>query len=278
MRKLKSWPGMQVISAFRSFPAIFGWCVVWLLLLPVAPVFAQVSLYVASSLVDVMAEVSDEFELETGISVSVVSAGSSALAQQIVGGAPADIFISANREWLGFVQERTDFQAGRALFANRLVVIARKGTDISLTNLEDLPDILKNQRLAIGDPMFVPGGIYARQALTSVHIWSIIKNSLAPSANVRAALRLVLTGAAPLGIVYASDANKTSDTSEARDGTVRVVYRIDPGLHDKILYWGSVRENASEQARQFFEYLLGNKMQEAALKFGFQVLEGNKNS
>lgn len=259
---------MQVLSVckqafFKSFYMMI--LAFFLLIMPVhiIPAYGQVTIFVASSLVDIMGEVAQDFEMDSGISVSVVSAGSSALAQQIAGGAPADIFVSANVEWVDFVQERAGFLAGEALFSNRLVIISRAEEIIDLTSLTDLPERLQGQRLAIGDWAHVPVGIYAKQALFSVDIWRQVEDLLAPTTNARAALRLVVTGAAPFGIVYASD---------AMDESVRIVYEIDPALHEEIIYWGTLSINAQAQAREFFQYLKGPKMRDASHRFGFLAL------
>ncbi len=274
MHKLRNWPVPQVQSVFNpSYPKIFRHMALAFFSLimstHILPAYGQVNIFVASSLVDVMGEIAHEFEVERGISVSVASAGSSTLAQQIVAGAPADIFVSANSQWVKFVQERTDFLTEEALFSNSLVVIARTDMVIDITGLADLPDILMGQRLAMGDPAHVPVGIYARQALMNVDIWQQLKNSLAPTTDARAALRLVATGAAPLGIVYASD---------ARDKRVHIVYNIDPTLHGEIIYWGALRLNANAQAMQFFDYLGGQKMQDIAVGFGFLATGGGEHT
>lgn len=270
MRKLKSWPVPQVQSVFKPSafrPFLLIVLAFFSLIMPahIMPAYGQVNIFVASSLVDVMGEMAQDFETESGISVAVVSAGSSTLAQQIVAGAPANIFVSANLEWVEFVRERASFSTGEALFSNRLVIIARPDTNIDLTSLADLTKRLQGQRLAIGDPAHVPVGIYARQALIGVDIWQQIKNSIAPTSDARSALRLVATGSAPLGIVYASD---------ARDKSVRIVYEIDPALHGKIFYWGALSLNANTQAREFFDYLGGHKMQDVAQGYGFLAIGG----
>lgn len=226
---------------------------------------AQVRVFAAASLIDVMGEVGEEFESQTGIDVSFIHAGSSTLAHQIVAGAPADIFISANANWISFVQEKTDLGEAKVLFSNRLVVVVRAGSEIELDALSELPSVLGDQRLAMGDPNHVPAGIYAQQALQNVQLWGEVANKLAPAANVRDALLLVAAGAAPLGIIYASD---------ALDPRVRVIETIDDRLHQEIAYWGALDADAGSEAQAFFDYLQGSAMREAALKSGFSVFEG----
>ncbi len=227
---------------------------------------AQIQVFVAASLIDVMGEAGADFEAQTGVDVTFIHAGSSTLAHQIVAGAPADIFISANANWLSFVQEKTSFGMRNPLFSNQLVVIARADSEIELETLSELSNVLGEQRLALGDPNHVPAGIYAQQALQSVQVWNDVANRLAPAANVRDALQLVAAGAAPLGIVYASD---------SADNRVRVINIIDTQLHEEIIYWGAIGENAGADARAFFDYLQSERMNKTALEFGCSAYEGD---
>ena len=227
---------------------------------------AQVRVYAAASLSDILQQVGARFTQETGIEIVIVGAGSSTLAQQIVAGAPADIFISAHFDWISFVQTGAEFGPEKALLANELIVVSHQSSELALNNLGDLSGVLGTHRLALGDPDHVPAGIYAKQALENFGVWGDVKNLLAPTANVRAALRLVTSGAAPLGIVYKSD---------AEDKTVRIVLEIEKNLHAEIIYWGALNENASSESVQFFEYLQGEILAEIALDLGFSLIGGS---
>ena len=227
--------------------------------------YAQVKVFVAASLIELMEEAGREFEAETGQSVGLIVAGTSTLAQQIVAGAPADIFISANRDWLEFVRNRAGFGKGVPLFSNKLVVVKPENSDLVLTDLADLPDILQGQRLAIGDPDQVPAGIYAQQALRAAGVWEDVAGRLAPAANVRAALQLVMSGAAPVGIVYGSDVSHPG---------VEIVLPIDSALHEEIVYLGALSPEADGIAKRFFAFLQSMDVKNLALDFGFARLEG----
>ena len=130
-----------------------------------SPVQAQVTLFAASSLTEIMEDLARGFARKTSIDVSVVPAGSGTLARQIVAGAPADIFVSANKKWISYVEKKAGFGAGVELFGNQLVLIAPARSLVTVANLSDLGKSLEGNRLAMGDPRYVPAGAYARQAL-----------------------------------------------------------------------------------------------------------------
>ncbi len=226
---------------------------------------AQVQVYVAASLTELVAQMAQEFEASTDIEITVVTGGSSTLAQQIAAGASADVFISANEGWVNFVQEKRGFEPSVALFGNSLIVVSRTGSGLELTDLSLLPEALRGGRLALGDPAHVPAGIYARQALEGAHVWEDVSDRLAPTSNVRAAVQLVRSGAAPFGIVYASDGLHSD---------IELVLQIEENLHQDIIYWGALGLEAEQEGKDFFAFLQGPRMKQVALDFGFRVLEG----
>jgi len=224
------------------------------------PAQARVTLFGASSLTEIIENLARNFSQKTGIDVSVVPAGSGTLARQIVAGAPADIFVSANKEWISYVEKKAGFGAGVELFGNQLVLIAPAASSVALAKLADLGKAIEGSRLAMGDPNYVPAGIYARQALKNAGIWSQVKPWIAPAANVRAALNLVLFGAAELGIVYKTDAMIKG---------VRIVLPIDPALHGKIAYIAALAPKASADAKALFSYLKSKEAKQIAMKMGY---------
>lgn len=230
-----------------------------------SPTKAQVQVYAAASLTELVGKLALEFKASSGVDITVVTAGTSILAQQIVAGAPADIFVSANKNWIEFVQEERGFGPSTALFGNSLIVVSRAGSDIDLTELSQIPKLLGPRRLALGDPGHVPAGIYARQALEHARIWDELEDSLAPTSNVRTAVQLVRTGAAPLGIVYASD-GEYSD--------IQLVLQIEENAHEDIVYWGATGPDIEPVGEDFFTFLQGARMKQIALELGFKVLEG----
>ncbi len=162
----------------------------------------------------------------------VVPASSARLARQIEHGAPADLFISASAEWMDHLADRGQVEASsrRVLMGNSLVVVAstHDASPLVLSTGAPLTHRLGTGRLAVGDPEHVPAGRYAREAFENLGLWADVAPRLAPAADVRAALMLVERGEAPLGVVYASDA-------EASD-RVAVVAAVPADAHTPIEY------------------------------------------
>lgn len=229
--------------------------------LPVLAARADVTIYCAASLIDLMEALAYGFEEATGEKVQIVAGASSTLARQIAAGAPADIYISANRDWIDYAEREAGFRDVTPFVQNRLVIVAPRGsTDVIA--LEELPKRLAGRRLAMGDPAHVPAGIYAQQALISAGIWSDLSDALAPAADVRAAVALVARGAAPYGIVYATDAR--------RDDVV-VVGEIDPELHDPIVYYLARNPDLSIDADAFIASLATDQARSIITVSGFEV-------
>jgi len=195
----------------------------------------------------------------------LVYGASSRLAQQIERGAPASIFISADRQWMDYLAARGAIvpESRRELLGNRLVLIAPRASAVHLKIAPDMPlaAALGGGRLALGDPAHVPAGIYARAALEKLGLWDSVKGRLAPAEDVRAALALVARGEAPLGIVYATDA--------AAEPAVRVVDRFDPSLHPPVVYPLALAKGADSAARDFAGYLRSDAATRIFIRYGF---------
>jgi molybdate transport system substrate-binding protein len=166
--------------------------------------------FAAASLKTALDELLPALTQAAGGPVRASYAASSALARQIEAGAPADIFISADEDWMNYLAERhlIDGRSRVLLLGNQLVLIAPAGAKPSLRIGPGfaLAAALGDGRLAVADPAAVPAGKYARAALATLGVWTQVEHRLAPAENVRAALRLVSIAEAPLGIVYRSDA------------------------------------------------------------------------
>jgi molybdate transport system substrate-binding protein len=225
--------------------------------------------FAAASLTDVLEDIGGDFTAATGIPVRFSFAGSPALARQIEAGARADLFLSADVEWMDYLEERGFLAAGtrRNLLGNELVLIAPAGSDVVLEARPGLPlaAALGRRRLAMGDPVLVPAGRYGRAALESLGAWSDVGNRLAPAENVRVALAWVARGEAPLGIVYRSDA-----LAEPR---VRVVTAFPAGSHPPIVYPVARlgRSPAPARAAAFQDWLGGPRARDRFLAAGFTV-------
>jgi molybdate transport system substrate-binding protein len=192
-----------------------------------------VTVFAAASLAETLRSVATVWTAETGIEVKASYAASSALARQIEQDAPADIFISADRDWMNYVAERKliDPASRIDLLGNRLVLVAGPGWSKGAVELKpglDLAALLGTERLAIGEPGSVPAGKYAKAALQALNAWEGVAPRIAGAESVRAALALVSRGEAPLGIVYRTDA--------AAESSVTIVGTFPADSHPPIVY------------------------------------------
>jgi molybdate transport system substrate-binding protein len=166
--------------------------------------------FAAASLTNALQEVGDDFTKSSSIPVKFSFAASSALAHQIENGAPADVFFSADIEWMDYLQSRKQIQISTRhdVLANHLVLVAPADSKITLKIAPHFPlaTILGADRLTTGDPDSVPVGRYAREALTQLGVWNDVEKRLVRADSVRSALAFVDRGEAALGIVYATDA------------------------------------------------------------------------
>jgi len=226
---------------------------------------AEVTVFAAASLTDVLQEIGTAFRADTGTGTRFSFAASSALARQIESGAPAGVFVSADVEWMDHLAERgaIDATTRRNVAGNALVLIAPASSPVRLevTPGFSLAGALQGGRLAVADPASVPAGRYARAALMALDAWDPVEARLAPAENVRAALALVSRGEAPLGIVYRTDAKV--------DSGVRVVGEFPAGTHAAIVYPAARVIGSDSAARTFVQYLSGPKAQAIFARHGF---------
>ncbi len=238
----------------------------------IAPGAAQgrgVLVFAAASLKNALDDVAGQYERETGRKVSVSYGASSALARQIEAGAPADLFISADLDWMDYLQSRKLIkrETRTSLLGNRLVLVAPKTSPAAITIGPGFPlaELLGDGRLAMADPRAVPAGKYGRAALESLGAWPAVERRLAQVENVRAALALVSRGEAPLGIVYQTDA--------AADPNVRIVGMFPENTHPPIVYPVSLTTDSSNAtAPGFLTYLRSPATRPLWEKQGFTVL------
>lgn len=237
------------------------------LVLLAAPLRAEtVTVFAAASLANAMAEIETGFEAATGTDVVVSLAGSSALARQIQQGAPADVFLSANTDWMDVLDEAGLLTPGtrRDLLGNALVLIAPGPDAPPLEIGPDLAARLGDGRLAMALVAAVPAGIYGKAALEHYGLWEALSPQVAQADNVRAALALVATGEAPLGIVYATDA--------VAEDRVSVVARFPADSHPPIVYpVAGIGGQDSPARHAFLAYLTGPEARAAFVRQGFTV-------
>ncbi|HJN04384.1 MAG TPA: molybdate ABC transporter substrate-binding protein [Alphaproteobacteria bacterium] len=222
--------------------------------------------YTAASAAAALQEVADGY---TEPAVRIVAAATSALARQIEHGAPADLFISANIEWMEYLDSRGLLAAEtrRTVLLNRLVLIAprRSPFDLAIEPGFDLAGALGAGRLAVADPAHVPAGTYAREALITLGVWEVVRTRLAPTQNVISAVTLVARGETPAGIVYESD-------SHASDA-VTVVGFFPTETHTPVRYEAAVVKGAREGAAAFLDYLTSPEARAVFRRFGFTLPE-----
>ncbi len=204
----------------------------------------------AASLQEAMTEAADAWARAGHRRPAVSFAASSALARQLVAGAPADLFVSADEEWMDLLQQRGLLAAGTRvrLLTNRLVLVA-PASDRSALRLAALPARLGEGRLAMADPDSVPAGRYGKAALERLGLWRAVAGRVVRAENVRAALALVERGAARYGMVYATDARASA--------RVRVAALIPAASHPPITYpLARLKASTSREAEGFRRFLL----------------------
>lgn len=236
-----------------------------------AQAFAQtVTVFAAASLTTALTEIETGFEAATGHDLVLSLAGSSALAQQIRQGAPADIFISASTDWMDLIAAEGLIEPGGRfdLLGNTLVLIAhgRAAAPVEIGPGFDLAARLGDGRLAMALVDAVPAGIYGKAALEHFGLWDGVADRVAQTDNVRAALALVALGEAPYGIVYATDANAADN--------VTIIATFPPESHPAIVYPLADlvgRDTPAEAA--FIAYLRGDEARAAFARQGFTLLD-----
>ena len=225
--------------------------------------------FAAASMKTALDAVNAACATEVGEAATISYAGSSALARQIEAGAPADLFISADLDWMTYLSDRKLVRAGTEtrLLGNRIVLVAPASSTVSttITTGFDLSGLLSDGRLAMANVDAVPAGKYGKAALEALGVWASVADKVAQAENVRAALALVSTGEAPLGIVYHTDAH-----SEAK---VKSIAAFPADSHPPIVYPVAITASSTNpDVEAFFDFLRSDKAKPAYQKQGFTVL------
>ena len=240
------------------------------LVLPASARADNITVFAAASVKTALDAVVAEWNADTGNSAVVSYAGSSALAKQIQEGAPADVFISAAVNWMDTLEADNLIKSETRvdLLGNSIVLVAH-GADAAAIDIVpglDLAGMLGENRLAMAMVDAVPAGVYGKAALTSLGIWDEVEPKVAQADNVRAALALVATGEAPMGIVYATDA--------VAEPGVSVVGEFPADTRPPIVYPAAViADSTKPEAEAFLTYLTGAKARTAFEGQGFTVLK-----
>ena len=225
-----------------------------------------VTVFAAASLKEALDEQSARFTVATGHKVVVSYGASNTLARQIEAGAPADIFISADRDWMDYAERKGTLTPGtRAdLLGNALVLVApaASGSTLKIAPQFALAAALRADKLAMANPDSVPAGKYGKAALEALGVWLAVEKQVARAENVRAALALVSRGESTFGIVYRTDA--------LADHRVRIVDTFPAGTHPPIIYpVALVATGKSAAARPLLDFLRSEKARAVWEKFGF---------
>jgi molybdate transport system substrate-binding protein len=246
---------------------LLGICAAFLLVLGSQGFAAEsVTVFAAASLKDALDDVAKTYEQDRGVKIVVSYAASSALAKQIELGAPADLFISADLDWMDYLEARKQIksESRKNLLQNRLVLIAPADSKakVEIGPKFPLARLLGDNRLAMADPAAVPAGKYGKASLEALGVWKEVEPKVAPAENVRAALALVSHGETPFGIVYRTDA--------LADKKVRIVGEFPESTHAPIIYPGALVASSSNPAAPNFLTYLGSPAARAVFeKYGF---------
>lgn len=231
-----------------------------------AKLAAPIVFSVAASTKEAAEELGAAFKSQSGTEVQVNPGPSSNLAKRILAGAPADLFLSANRQWADAVTDENLGLDSRPLLTNKLVLVVPKGNPAKVKTPEDLllPDV---KQVALAGET-VPAGQYAQQALTKLDLYEKLQETkkVARGQDVRAALAYVERGEAEAGIVY------STDVAAAK---VDVAHEFDPKLHDEIVYVLVLVKQRTENpaARNLYEFLASPDAAEVLRRHGFQTIE-----
>jgi molybdate transport system substrate-binding protein len=245
-----------------------GFAALALALAPIAASAESVTVFAAASLSDALGNVGKAYKAKTGNDVVFSFAASSVLAKQIEASGGADLFISADSEWMDYLEKKTLIAPGSRtnLLGNRLVLIAPASDPATITIAPHfgLSGALHGGKLAVADPNAVPAGKYAKASLSALGVWDSVAGNLAPAENVRMALSYVSRGEAPLGIVYTTDAMS--------DKGVRIVGTFPDNSHPPIVYPAALTKDAKPGAKAFLTFLGGPEARATFAKAGFTIL------
>ena len=228
-----------------------------------------ITVFAAASMKNALDEVDGLFTKQSGIKVVASYAASSSLMKQIEQGAPADVFLSADIDWMdyGIRHNLIKNDTCKDLLGNRLVLIAPKDSKIGNVTIApgfDLAALVGSGRIATGDVRAVPAGLYAKAALEKLGIWPSVESKIAMAENVRAALVLVAHGEAPLGIVYETDAKV--------DPSVKIIGVFPEDSHPPIIYPVAMTKDAKPDAAQYLAFLTTPEAKAVFERYGFRVL------
>jgi molybdate transport system substrate-binding protein len=255
-------PMNRLAGLFLTLTALFA-------AVPAAAQDKALTVFAAASMKNALDEIDAAYTAKTGIKITVSFAASSALAKQIEQGAPADVFISADTDWMDYAAARkTINESSRVnLLGNSIVLIAPKDSKVDNVNVGagfDLAKLAGDGRIATGDVKSVPVGKYAKAALEKFGAWQAAEPKFARAESVRAALTRVARGEAALGIVYSTDAKV--------EPGIRIVGTFPPDSHPAIVYPVAATITAKAEAADYLAFLRSTAAKNILEKYGFKFL------
>jgi molybdate transport system substrate-binding protein len=254
----------RVAASLLALSVVGGWTL--------SPAMAQektLTVFAAASMKNALDDINAAYTAKTGVRIVASYAASSALAKQLEQGAPADIFVSADTDWMDYAIGKKSISGPTRvnLLGNSIVLIAPKESKIETVTIGrgfDLAKLAGDGRIATGDVKAVPVGKYAKAALEKLGSWAAAEPKFAMAESVRAALTLVSRGEANLGIVYATDAKV--------DPGVKIVGTFPADSHPPIIYPVAATATAKAEAPDYLAYLRSQAAKAALEKYGFTFL------
>jgi len=236
---------------------------------PETPTAKTLTVFAAASMKNALDEVNAAYTAKTGVKFAVSYAASSVLAKQIEQGAPADVFLSADTDWMDYaIARKTINESTRVdLLGNSIVLIAPKDSKLDNTSIGpgfDLAKLAGDGRIVTGDVKSVPAGKYAKAALETLGIWRTAESKFAMAENVRAALTLVARGEAALGIVYSTDAKI--------EPGVKIIGTFPASSHPPIIYPVAATSTAKLGTNDYLGFLQSTAAKAIFEKYGFKFL------
>ena len=236
---------------------------------PAGAVDRTITVFAAASMKNALDEVDAAYTAKTGVKITASYAASSVLAKQIEQGAPADVFVSADTDWMDYaVSRKTIDEPSRVnLLGNSIVLIAPKDSGIDNVTIAqgfDLAKLAGDGKIATGDVKSVPVGKYAKAALDKLGAWQAAEPKFAMAESVRAALTLVARGEANLGIVYSTDAKV--------EPGVKIVGTFPADSHPAIIYPVAATTTAKRETSDYLAFLRTSAAKAILEKYGFRFL------
>ncbi len=239
---------------------------IWLCVINTSVRAAETSfvLFAAASTTNALTEISERYEKLGHGRPALVFGSSATLARQIALGAPADVYISANSEWMEYLETEGMLQhnSRRELLGNRLVIAVPNDSPVGASDKNPLKQLFPLGRIAVADPTSVPAGRYAKQALTSTGDWQSIAKHLVFTSNVRIALKWIARGEVAGGITYATDVEI--------EPAVRAIWHFPENSHPRITYEiAQLKERNALGTAQFLSYLNSSEARAVFKRHGF---------